>query len=62
MIIRKSIDINEPLTDEQIAMLKRAETMPIVFDEDSPELTEEDLSGCYRASERKNYTSNKETN
>lgn len=43
-IIRKDIDITQPLTDEQLEMLKQAEAAPVVFDEDCPELTEEQLS------------------
>lgn len=44
MIIRKEIDLNAPLTDEQKQMLKALKDRPIEFDEDCPELTEEQLS------------------
>ncbi len=44
MIVRKSIDINAPLTAEQLEMLDKAESMPIVYDEDSPELGDEELA------------------
>ena len=50
-IVRKEIDITKPLTDEQIKMLEEAEAAPIVFDEDCPELTEEQLSEFHRVSE-----------
>ena len=50
-IVRKEIDITKPLTDEQIEMLKEAEAAPIVFDEDCPELTKEQLSEFHRVSE-----------
>lgn len=53
MIIRKEIDTSKPLTPEQIKMLEEVEKRPIVFDEDCPELTDEQLSKAYRASERK---------
>ncbi len=38
---------------EQIKMLEEVEKRPITFDEDCPELTDEQLSKAYRASERK---------
>ena len=43
MIVRKEIDITKPLTPEELEMLKEAEAAPIVFDEDCPELTKEQL-------------------
>ncbi len=49
MIIRKTFDPNEPITQEEIGMLKKAETMPPVFDEDNPELTAEQLHQFKRA-------------
>ena len=52
MIIRKEIDVSQPLTPEQIKMLEEMDKRPIVFDEDCPELTDEQLSKCYRASHR----------
>ena len=42
-MVKRNIDINAPLTEEQKAMLDRSESMPIVFDEDCPELTEAEL-------------------
>jgi len=51
MIVRKEIDITKPLTPEELEMLKEAEAAPIVFDEDCPELTEEQLSEFHRVSE-----------
>ncbi len=56
MIIRKQIDVSEPLTPEQIKMLEDVEKRPIVFDEDCPELTDEQLDKAYRVSERKNQS------
>ena len=53
MIIRKEIDTSKSLTPEQIKMLEEVEKRPITFDEDCPELTDEQLSKAYRASERK---------
>ena len=38
-------------TSEQIKMMEEAATMPIVYDEDSPELTEEQLAQFRRVSE-----------
>lgn len=44
MIVRKEIDLKEPLTDAQIEMLTALAEKPAVPDEDCPELTEEQLS------------------
>lgn len=52
MIIRKEIDVSQPLTPEQIKMLEEVEKRPIVFDEDCPELTDEQLRKGYRVSNR----------
>ncbi len=52
MIIRKEIDVSKPLTPEQIKMLEEMDKRPIVFDEDCPELTEEQLAKAYRVSDR----------
>ena len=42
-IIRKMIYENEPLTKEQLKQIEEADKKPIVFDEDCPELTEQQL-------------------
>lgn len=46
----KKIDIYEPLTEEQKKELKKANEMPITFDDDCPELTSEQLSNFTRMS------------
>lgn len=51
MTVRKTFDPNEPITEEEIEMLKKAEKMSPVFDEDSPELTAEQLRGFRRISD-----------
>jgi len=58
MIIRKEIDTSKPLTPEQIKMLEEVEKRPIVFDEDCPELTDEQLRKGYRASNRNKQSVN----
>ena len=58
MIIRKEIDTSKPLTPEQIKMLEEVEKRPITFDEDCPELTDEQLSKAYRVSDRKRQSVN----
>ncbi len=50
MIVRKNIDITAPLSEEQKKMLSDAAKRPIVFDEDSPELTDEQLRRFVRVS------------
>ena len=51
MVVRKDIDINKPLSDDEKKMLERADKMPIVYDEDSLELTPEQLTEFRRVSE-----------
>lgn len=41
MIVTYRRGPDTPLTDEELEMLAKAEKMPIVFDEDSPEMTPE---------------------
>jgi len=48
MLIETTLDQRGPITRKEVEMLGMAEKMPIVFDEDSPELTEEDLKGFHR--------------
>ena len=56
MIIRKIINVHAPLTEEQKARLKVLKEMrdeDIVFDEDCPELTEEELKQFKRVYPKK---------
>lgn len=43
MIVRKNIKIGRPLTEEEREEIRALKGRPIVFDEDCPELTEEQL-------------------
>ncbi|MBR4544547.1 MAG: hypothetical protein IKO14_00995 [Oscillibacter sp.] len=43
MIVRYTLKRGTPLTPEQIAEIEEAAKYPIVFDEDCPEMTEEQL-------------------
>ena len=54
MIIHKEIDLNKPLSDEQIKMLEALKTRPDQPDEDCPELTEEQMSKLVRVLEEPN--------
>ena len=47
MLIKTTLEQRGPITREEIELLKMAEEMPLVFDEDNPELTEEDLKGFH---------------
>ena len=51
MFVSKDIDLNAPLTKEQKKMLKDMNRSPIVYDEDCPELTDEQLSKMYRVAD-----------
>lgn len=62
MIIRKEIDLNKPLSEEQRKMLEESKTRPIVPDEDCPELTDEQLARfAADARERNRAMQNKQT-
>lgn len=50
MIVRTTIEERGSITQEEIELLERAKNLPIVFDEDSPELTKEDLKSFRRVS------------
>lgn len=51
MIVKKTIDVSAPLTDEQIKELEALKDRPVEFDEDCPELTESELKQFSRVSE-----------
>lgn len=63
MIVRKKLDLNKPvkLTKKQIKELEKMEASPIVYDEDCPPLTKEELSKMYRVSEIRREERRKET-
>ena len=44
MVIKYTLDPHQPLTPEQIQRLDALKDRPIVFDEDCPEMTDEQLS------------------
>lgn len=61
MTIRKEIDFDKPLTNEQIKMLEALEERPVVCDEECPELTDEELSEFKRISDQKREERRKQT-
>lgn len=61
MTIRKEIDINAPLTNEQSRMLEALKDRPIEFDEDCPELTSEQLAQFRRVAEERRAERCKQT-
>lgn len=61
MTIRKEIDLNAPLTDEQKKMLENLVTRPAAPDDDCPELTAEQLSQLKRISAEKREERCKQT-
>jgi hypothetical protein len=55
-IVTKIIDVNAPLTEEQkarLAVLKNMSDEDIVYDEDCPELTDEQLKQFKRVNPRR---------
>lgn len=61
MAIRKEIDFDKGLTPEQMKMLEEMEAAPIEFDEDCPELTEEQLKTFKRVLAENRIDRNKQT-
>ncbi|MCC8060798.1 MAG: BrnA antitoxin family protein [Clostridiales bacterium] len=61
MIVRKTIDVNQEPTQEQIDTLIKAGDHRIMFDEDCPQLTDEDLAQFYRVSEKRREERKKQT-
>lgn len=53
MIIRKEIDLNEPLTEAQKQMLNAMQTRPVQPDEECPELTDEQIVKMAKAAREK---------
>ena len=49
MYTRKEIDINSPLSENQIKMLEALKDTEPVYDEDCPELSDEELKEFKRA-------------
>ena len=60
-MVKKTIDINAPLTAEQKAMLERSASMPVEFDEDCPELTDAELVEFKRVSDARRESRRKQT-
>lgn len=54
MIIRKEINLNEPLTKKQEQMLDAMQTRPVQPDEDCPELTDEQIVKMAICKQKKN--------
>ncbi|MBQ8940390.1 MAG: BrnA antitoxin family protein [Firmicutes bacterium] len=60
-MVTVEIDVKKPPTPEQIAMIEKAKQMPITYDEDCPELTEEQLKQFRRVSEIRREERRKQT-
>ena len=61
MTVRKEIDFTKPLTKEQKKKLDNLEKRPVEFDEDCPELTDEQLAEFRRVSEQRKEERRKKT-
>jgi len=61
MTIRRDIDLNEPLSEEQKLMLEALKERPVCLDEDCPELTEEQISQFARVAEQRREERRKQT-
>lgn len=61
MLVRKEIDITQNPTEEQIAMLRHADSIPLKYDADCPELTDKELQDFKRISKEKQMGRRKQT-
>lgn len=61
MIIRKEIDLNEPLTEAQEQMLEAMKARPVQPDEECPELTDEQIVQMAEAAREKRKLQTKQT-
>ncbi len=61
MLVRKEIDITQNPTKEQIEMLHYADSIPLKYDEDCPELSDEELQDFKRISKEKQLERRKQT-
>ena len=61
MIVRKEIDVSKGPSEEQIAMLESAMKRSITYDDDNPELSEEELAQFKRISEFRKEERRKQT-
>ena len=52
-LIRKTIDVSQPLTSNQLDMLEKAGKMPKSYDEDNPPLSPDELLKFKRVSVKK---------
>ena len=52
MIVRRTINPGDPIPDEVIEEIDNMSKYPIVFDEDCPELTEEQLARAVRVCDK----------
>ncbi len=61
MITKHKVDFSEKLTDKEIEMFKEASKKKIVFDDDCPELSDDELKEFKRISEQKKKQRQKQT-
>lgn len=61
MLVRKEIDITQNPTKEQIEMLHYADSIPLKYDEDCPELSDEELQDFKQISKEKQLERRKQT-
>ncbi len=61
MIVKKKIDINKSLSEEQLQMIKALEQQKIEDDKDNPELSMEELREFKRVSEENRENRKKQT-
>ncbi|MBO4608864.1 MAG: BrnA antitoxin family protein [Lachnospiraceae bacterium] len=61
MTVKKNIDLEKPLTNKQLKMLDEMKNSPVVYDEDCPELTPEELKQFRRVADIKREERLKQT-
>lgn len=60
-MVRKVINVNQDLTEEQINEIEKASNSPVVIDEDSPELSENQIAQISKLVKERNEEQKMET-
>lgn len=60
-MVKMNIDINAPLTEKEKDMIERSKAMPVVFDENCQELTDDELLEFKRVSDVRKESRRKQT-
>ncbi len=60
-MVKMNIDVTKKPSQEQMKIIKKAQSKPIQYDEDSPELTEQELAQFRRITDQRKTERRKQT-